>query len=363
MKRIYPLYLVLLIVFVVGCSSNEDSGTEKEPKSVKTGTNATEETEEPEHLLTNLSSPWSIQKSGNAFFISERTGTIVKWENSETDRQKINLSEPLANKAEAGFLGFTLAEDFEKSQQAYAYYTYESDGKPLNRVVLLELKNDEWHENKILLDKIPSGNYHHGGRIELGPDKLLYVTTGDAHEDEIAQDLNSLGGKILRLNPDGTIPSQNPIPDSYVYSYGHRNPQGLAWSETGQLYATEHGPTAHDEINRIEPGSNYGWPVIKGDEKNNEMKTAILHSGDDTWAPSGMDYDQGVIYIAALRGESVKAMNVETNKIENIVEGLGRIRDVFIDGEYMYFISNNTDGRGNAHEEDDRLYRKKIAEE
>src|SRR5690606_9395226 len=140
------------------------------------------------------------------------------------------LEKPLATAAEAGLLGFVLSPNFSETNEAFAYYTYKDSTGQYNRIIVLEQDNNVWREKKLLLDKIPSGQFHHGGRLEIGPDSKLYATAGDASfEPEIAQDKNSLGGKILRMNLDGTIPEDNPIPNSYVYSYGHRNPQGLAW--------------------------------------------------------------------------------------------------------------------------------------
>jgi len=250
-----------------------------------------------------------------------------------------------------------LDPDFAENQKAYAYYTYAGeDGGQFNRVVALSANGAGWSENQVLLDKIPSAAYHHGGRIELGPDGKLYITSGDGTHPETAQDVNSLNGKILRMNVDGTIPDDNPFPDSYVYSYGHRNPQGLAWMDGG-LYASEHGQSAHDEINQIKPGANYGWPVIQGNEKQAGMETPLFQSSDETWAPSGMEAYNGKLYAAALRGNAIREYDVKNNQTKAVITGFGRIRDVLVDGEYLYFVSNNLDGRGTPDESDDKLYR------
>ncbi|WML50435.1 PQQ-dependent sugar dehydrogenase [Neobacillus sp. PS3-34] len=197
---------------------------------------------------------------------------------------------------------------------------------------------------------------HHGGRLKIGSDQKLYITTGDATRPESAQDLSSLNGKILRMNLDGSIPADNPFPNSFVYSYGHRNPQGLAWIN-GSLYESEHGQYAHDEVNRIKPGANYGWPVIQGTEKKNGMEAPLFQSGEETWAPSGIVTYKDKIYTATLRGNAVREFNLSEGKSRPVITGLGRIRDVYIDGEYLYFVSNNTDGRGNPLKNDDKLYR------
>jgi glucose/arabinose dehydrogenase len=319
---------------------------------------------QPESIAQKLQVPWSINKQGDVFYISERTGNIVKIDEGKILRQAVLLNKKLATTAEAGLLGFVLSPDFEKSLKAYAYYTYSDASGQFNRVIELILTKNQWKETRVLLDKIPSGPVHHGGRIKIGPDEKLYVTTGDASlEPEIAQDAKSLGGKILRINLNGSIPNDNPFPDSYVYSYGHRNPQGLAWSRAGTLYASEHGPSAHDEINVIKAGQNYGWPRIIGDEKKAGMMLPLFQSGKDTWAPSGMAYFDGRLYVASLRGNALREFDPEKLTTQVIVSGLGRIRDVIIDGEYLYFVTNNTDGRGNPSDLDDQLYRIKIAAE
>lgn len=201
---------------------------------------------------------------------------------------------------------------------------------------------------------------HHGGRVAIGPDGLLYAATGDASIPELAQDLDSLAGKILRLNRDGSIPSDNPFADSNIYSYGHRNPQGLTWSSDGTMYSSEHGATANDEINLIEAGENYGWPIIEGEEEE-DMITPLFTSGsEETWAPSGMHYFNGRLYVAGLRGSAIYEFNIETEEHREIVSGMGRIRDIWIEDDQLYFFSNNTDGRGNPEENDDKLYQLSI---
>ncbi|WP_432806587.1 PQQ-dependent sugar dehydrogenase [Mesobacillus maritimus] len=213
----------------------------------------------------------------------------------------------------------------------------------------------------MLLDQIPSDRVHHGGRLALGPDGKLYATAGDASQPDLAQDLKSLAGKILRMNVDGSVPEDNPFPDSYVYSYGHRNPQGIGWAEDGTMYASEHGPNAHDEINVIEAGKNYGWPKIVGDQSLEGLEQPLFHSGSDTWAPSGLVVSEGKLYVATLRGNSVSEFDLETKTTNELVTGLGRIRDVWLEGSELYFVSNNTDGRGTPLEEDDKLYRVNLS--
>ncbi|PLR96552.1 PQQ-dependent sugar dehydrogenase [Bacillus sp. T33-2] len=359
MKKSLP-FAFLLIVLLFGCSNSEPEPARESELTEDKETVA--RPAEVEVVAENLDIPWSINRLDGTFYISERPGTIMKIQNGRQTRQKVNLKKKVSTASEAGFLGFVLAPDFRDTGRAYAYYTYENETGQFNRIVELLLRDDEWQETRLLLDKIPSGNVHHGGRLKIGPDGKLYATTGDATEPESAQDLDSLGGKILRLNLDGSIPEDNPFKGSYVHSYGHRNSQGMAWDEDGTMYATEHGPSAHDEINRISPGKNYGWPIITGTQRKPELEAPIFESGEETWAPSGMAAANGKLYVAGLRGNAVLEFNLETGNIREAVSGLGRIRDVMIDGDYLYFVSNNTDGRGVPGPNDDKLYRIPLAD-
>lgn len=342
--------LVSILLLLAGCS--DDHNSQLEDREVISNT-----AENEESLAVKLHTPWAINYSDGDFYLSERPGTITAVKNGESIRQSVELQKPLSSVSEAGLLGFVLAPDFSETNEAYAYYTYEEDGLPFNRIIQLELQNDQWRETGVLIDGIPSGNVHHGGRLALGPDGKLYATAGDASKPELAQDLDSLAGKILRLNLNGSIPEDNPFPNSYVYSYGHRNPQGLAWAGDGTMYASEHGPSANDEINEITAGTNYGWPEITGDETKDGMESPLFTSGDNqTWAPSGIAYHEGKLYAAGLRGEAVLRFDLETGEIEEYISNLGRMRDVLVSDGQLYYISNNTDGRGTPGENDDQLY-------
>jgi glucose/arabinose dehydrogenase len=172
----------------------------------------------------------------------------------------------------------------------------------------------------------------------------------------MAQDLKNLAGKILRMELNGEIPVDNPFTDSYIYSYGHRNSQGLTWNDDGsQMYSADHGPIGYDEINFIQLGKNYGWPVIKGDEEKEGMEGPLIHSGSSTWAPSGIDYLEGKLYVAGLRGEKLLTFDIEAESIEVVIEDIGRIRDVLVHDGEIYIITNNRDGRGEPKPSDDRL--------
>jgi glucose/arabinose dehydrogenase len=360
------LVICAFSLLLAGCSTEEQQDSvEEQPVSGDQDyvTEDDETNEGVEVIADNLEIPWSIAKSEDTIYLTERTGSIIKIENGESKRQRVQLEKELATAAEVGLLGLVLAPDFTETNQAYAYYTYEDSSGQFNRIVTLRLEDDIWREESLLLDQIPSGTYHHGGRVKIGPDEYLYATAGDASDPDLAQDLNSLGGSILRMNLDGTIPDDNPFSDSYIYSYGHRNPQGLTWSSDDTLYSSEHGSSANDEINEIEAGQNYGWPVIEGSEEQEGMVSPLFTSGaDTTWAPSGIDYHDGKLYVAALRGTAVLEFNLETGDQREVITNYGRIRDVFIEDDSLYFISNNTDGRGNPQENDDKLYRISLSE-
>lgn len=308
--------------------------------------------------------PWTINKNGSLFFLSQREGSVIQINGDLglVDVQDVKVSKDIYHEGEGGFLGFTLAPDFDKSKKAYAYHSYQKDGKTLNRIVSLKLENNIWKEDAVLLEGIPGGEVNSGGRIKIGPDGMLYATTGDVGKADNAQNLKSLAGKILRMTVTGEIPKDNPFKDSYVYSYGHRNPQGLAWDNKGNLYSSEHGESGHDEINLIQAGKNYGWPVIQGDEKAEGMVGPIVQSGDATWAPSGMAFNDGKVYVASLAGKKIFTYDVATKKLNEFYAEAGRLRDVLVDNNELFTITSNRDKRGIPTDKDDRLIHISLSE-
>ena len=316
----------------------------------------------PAAVVSGLRIPWSVQRFGETFYISERGGHIVVASNGSFDRQEVRLGRPVYEQGEGGFLGLALAPDFARTQTVYAYHTYRDGGRTYNRIVSLVPEGGSWREQDALLERIPGGVIHNGGRLAFGPDGMLYATTGDAGDEELPQNLQSLGGKILRMKPDGGVPEDNPFPGSYVYSYGHRNPQGIGWATDGTLYSTEHGPSSvpggHDEINAVEPGGNYGWPETIGDESREGMIPPLYHTGEDTLAPSGMAVDRdGRVLAAGLAGNRLVRYTPGGEDVEVLLEGEGRLRDVLLTEDAAYILTGNTDGRGRPKPEDDRLLR------
>ncbi|HYE69260.1 MAG TPA: PQQ-dependent sugar dehydrogenase, partial [Anaerovoracaceae bacterium] len=242
----------------------------------------------------NLMVPWALDISPEGrLYVTERNGMIRTIENGILAPQPLfTFPPPFVSAVEGGLMGIALDPDFSQNQNMYVIHTYKEGDQYYNRVVRLIEHNNAASLDRVLLDKIPGGLIHNGGRLKIGPDRKLYITTGDAGTSALAQDPTSLAGKILRINRDGSIPEDNPFPGSPVYSLGHRNPQGLSWNPNGILYASEHGASAHDEINIILPGGNYGWPLVQGDEESSEINVQkpLINSGEETWAPSGISY-------------------------------------------------------------------------
>ncbi len=309
-------------------------------------------------VADDLDIPWEIAiLPDGELLVTERTGTLQWIEDGEAYRIA-----GVEHTGEGGLLGMALHPDFAENRQIYLYMTTETGDSLTNRVVRYRLGDDRALSNpETIIDGIPGAQYHDGGRIAFGPDGDLYITTGDAGEKQWAQAPNALSGKILRLEPDGDIPPDNPFGNE-VYSYGHRNPQGLAWDAAGNLWATEHGETGRDELNLIQAGQNYGWPLIEGSETAQGLASPVLQSGQDTWAPAGMTYVDGYLVFAGLWGESLYVADIQEGRVrsfDQVFEGVfGRIRAVTRGPEGdLYVSTSNTDGRGRPYAGDDRVYR------
>ena len=311
-------------------------------------------------VATGLSVPWDIVFLPDGdMLVTERPGTLrrIGARNASIDIPDVKHS------GEGGLMGIALHPQFAANQYVYLYFTT-TDGNQ-NRVQRFRLEGDALVEDKIIIDGIPAELYHDGGQIAFGPDGYLYVTTGDASDADQAQDLGSLAGKTLRLTSDGAIPSDNPF-GTAVWSYGHRNAQGLAWDASGRLWETEHGRSGalsgYDEVNRVEKGKNYGWPTIQGDQSRDGMVTPAVNSGaTTTWAPSGIAYADGSLFFAGLRGSALYEVTFGPNGtvagVTPHLEGqYGRLRAVVLgpDG-YLYVTTSNLDGRGTPRPGDDQI--------
>ena len=220
-------------------------------------------------VAEGLEIPWDIAflPEGEGMLVTERPGRVAL---IGTDGSKTNIKVAGVKRGgEGGLLGILLHPRFTDNRLVYLYMSAPGEGgRTQNRVMRYRYEGGALAEERVIVSGIPGAIYHDGGRMAFGPDGLLYITTGDATDADIAQDLDSLGGKILRLRDDGSLPADNPF-GTAIYSYGHRNPQGLAWDSAGRLWETEHGRSGQqsglDEINLIRPGANYGWPVVEGD--------------------------------------------------------------------------------------------------
>jgi glucose/arabinose dehydrogenase len=262
-------------------------------------------------------------------------------------------------------LGLALHPNFTENHLLYVYHTYANKSKLYNKVLMLTEKENKIIESKVIIDSIPGAQFNDGGSIKFGPDGKLYISTGDATIPELAQNVKSLAGKILRLNPDGTIPDDNPFLGSPVYSYCHRNIQGIAWhSQTKRLYATEQGgPSGNDEINVIKAGSNYGWPIeeCKGSGKFEASEfcfnPSIAPTGVTIAINDKLGYQNDLIF-TTLKGSHLRHIDLESKTQSNILVGYGRLRDVIEapDGS-LYVLVNNKDQSGIAQENDDKILR------
>ncbi|MCP1357909.1 PQQ-dependent sugar dehydrogenase [Aneurinibacillus migulanus] len=328
-----------------------------------------------EVVARGLIAPWAIDFAPDGrIFLTERPGRIRVVENGRLlPEPLITFSAPFVSIGEGGLLGLAVDPNFNANHFLYVYHSYRVRGRIRNRVVRLVERNNKATIDKILITNIPGNQLHNGGRLKIGPDGLLYITTGDAEVAFSAQNRTSLSGKILRIHLDGSIPGSNPFRGSPVYSLGHRNPQGLAWNpRTGVLYESEHGASGHDEINLIRAGANYGWPIIEGDERRRSLRLPLVHSGNRTWAPSGMTFVsrgpwRGQLLVANLRGSQILRFAINRRNPRSIrllsvfFRSRGRIRDVVerSDGS-LYVLTSNRDGRGQARPGDDKLFRLRL---
>lgn len=319
-------------------------------------------------VAEGLDTPWAMAflPRGGAL-ITERKGT-VRLITAAGELLTSPIGQIIVREVgESGLHGIALHPDFNENSLVYLYYTYEESGSnSLNRVARFTFDGARLSNEEIIVDKIPGAPNHDGGRIKFGPDKLLYITTGDAQEPSLAQDKNSLAGKVLRVTEGGAPAPGNPF-GNRVYSLGHRNPQGMVWDSNGTLWETEHGPSGaesgNDEFNKIEPGKNYGWPDIRGRETKAGMVVPILESGrSDTWAPAALAYINGKFYFAGLRGSALYEVSEVTSanpKFRVLFKGeYGRLREVIAGPDGMLYVTtSNRDGRGIPKVGDDKVLR------
>ena len=316
-------------------------------------------------LAENFDKPRAIAVFDNRIFVTEKDGMIKVIQNNTL------LESPLAilrgaDVFDGGLLGIALHPNFSTNHYMYVFLTYEEDDDLWNKILKITESENKLQNAETILDKIPGSSFTNGGFLKFGPDEKLYVGTGTISDaSHLPQDLDSLSGKILRLNDDGTIPDDNPFPNSLVYSLGHRNPQGMTWDDDENLFVAEFGPEKNDEINLIQAGKNYGWPEeqCSGDK---DFEDALL-CYDPSIEPGGilfysgdsLDFESSFI-MASMRAANLYQVNFEEglSSQKSILSGVGRVRDVVQgpDGS-LYVITSNTDGKGFPDSMDDKLLR------
>lgn len=318
---------------------------------------------EPEDVATGLDVPWGIGflPDGSALVTERDAGTVVRVEpdGAVSEAGAVPGVEP---GGEGGLLGLAVDPDFPEEPYVYVYLTTAQD----NRISRFEYDTGtgELAEDEVVFDGIPAAANHNGGRLAFGPDGLLYAATGDAADPGLAQDTDSPAGKILRMTREGGVPEDNPF-DNHVYSYGHRNVQGLAWDGQGRLLASEFGAADVDEVNVIEPGGNYGWPEVEGPGGGGELIDPVVSWTPEEASPSGAAVAGGALWVAALRGERLWRVPLEggdepLGEPEDHYTGdHGRLRTVVAapGGEELWLTTSNRDGRGSPAPNDDRILR------
>lgn len=311
-------------------------------------------------IATGLHVPWGIAflPDGDALVSERTTGRILRIpRDGGTPRRAMTVPGVDTNAGEGGLLGLAVSPDYARDRLVYAYFTSTTD----NRIVRFRLGG----RPQLLVTGIARGQIHDGGRIAFGPDGKLYAGVGETGQSGLAQDQGSLNGKILRMNPDGSVPSDNPFPGSRVWTLGHRNVQGLAWDRAGRLWATEFGQNTFDEVNLIRPGRNYGWPVVEGtgDTRGGRFTNPAL-----TWTPTSSSSPSGAavvgshLYVAALQCGCLWRIPIRGTRLgrpRKLLAGrYGRLRTVVRapDGS-LWVATSNRDGRGDPRSGDDRIVR------
>lgn len=318
----------------------------------------------PTDVVTGLASPWSILRVSNTLtLVSERDTGAIERLAASGGLDKIGTVPGVVHDGEGGLLGlaFLEASPGTRTSWLYAYETTASD----NRIVRMSLSDQfTLGPPQVVLKGLVAANHHNGGRIAFGPDGMLYATVGDAGDTSHSQDLSSLNGKILRMTPTGGVPKNNPFPGSLIWSYGHRNPQGLAWDSKGQLYASEFGQDTWDEFNKITAGSNYGWPIVEGIAHDPRLVDPLVQWPTDDASPSGLTYLDGTFFLAGLGGKRLWVITVDAAGAASAsalyVGTYGRLRDVAVGPSVgslpsLWILTDNTDGRGTPHPGDDRI--------
>lgn len=313
-------------------------------------------------VATGLAAPWGIGflPNGDAVVTERDTRKVLVIDGSSYDVRQVGLisaAVPLGDQGgEAGLLGVAVSPDFEQDHLLYFYLSTASD----NRIVKARLEGGRLGPTTVILDGIPNGFIHDGGRLAFGPDGYLYASTGETGNGELAQDKGTLAGKILRMTTDGKPAPGNPFPGSQIWTYGHRNVQGLAFDDEDRLWASEFGQNTFDELNLIEKGHNYGWPMVEGRGDGKGLTNPQVVWSTDQASPSGLAYLDGHLWMASLRGERLWRVDVHgdhaSHPVDYFVGKYGRMRTVVVTPDGKLWVStSNRDGRGDPQPGDDRI--------
>jgi len=362
--------LTAAVVVLTGCSApapTPDPTATRTPTSTPrpTGSSAAvaaipwQPSEQTTVLETGLEAPWSVVPLANgSALISERDSGRIRERLPQGGLRDVGTVPGVVHDGESGLLG--LAVQSAAPTLLYAYLTTADD----NRVVRMPLSGATGSyaigAPTPVITGIPKAGNHDGGRIAFGPDGMLYITAGDASNPGNAQNVASLGGKILRVTPDGRVPADNPFPDSPVWTYGHRNPQGIGWDSRGTMWASEFGQNTWDELNIIRAGSNYGWPEVEGVGGDPRYTDPVYQWPTSEASPSGLAVVGNTVFLAALRGQRLwtawsTAGAAPVTVAPSFDGAFGRLRDVVAVGDRIWILTNNTDGRGSPRKGDDRL--------
>lgn len=369
----FLLLMLFIAVTQIGC------GQPPQGRDGEQGKTTDSTTFRVETVVSGLEVPWAIAFAPDGrIFVNERPGRVRVVEDGQLRPQPIAVIADVEASGESGLMGLTLHPNFAQNHLLYLSYAYQSSGEFV-RVVRYRETGTELTDRQVMVEGIPSAANHAGCRIRFGPDGKLYITTGDATDRNLAQQLNSLAGKTLRLNDDGSIPPDNPFIGQQgvrpeIWSYGHRNAQGIDWQPGSDLqFQTEHGPSGFDgpgggdEVNIVEKGKNYGWPTVHHQQTNPDMVNPLLEYTPAVAPASGSFYNgslfpqfKGNFFFGCLRGEALIRVQLNGRTVVSqermLQDRYGRIRDVVAgpDGA-IYFSTSNRDGRGNPAKDDDRI--------
>ncbi|GAA4316721.1 PQQ-dependent sugar dehydrogenase [Actinomadura luteofluorescens] len=353
-----PAVLASVAALLAACSSSPSGGGQGRtppPASAPPSGTASGTPGMPRTVTDGLKVPWAVAflPGGDALVTERDTARLLRVAPSGR-KTTVGTVPGVDAQGEGGLLGVAVSPSYGTDHFVYLYYTAASD----NRVVRATY-DGRLGDLKPIVTGIPKGAIHNGGRLAFGPDKMLYVTTGETGEGGKAQDRNSLGGKILRVTPDGAPAPGNPF-GTRVWTYGHRNVQGLAWDGAGRMYATEFGQDRFDEINLIVKGRNYGWPVVEGVGHRKGFTDPLLTWTTDQASPSGLAYADGSLWAAALRGERLWQIPLDNGEagrpIARFQGRYGRLRAVArTPTGSLWVTTSNQDGRGTPRPGDDRI--------